>query len=135
MRFGKPQVAARQVGGRRGVGSTRGGWKVSGIHRRDKPVSAARQRFNVAGSLDGVAERLAKARNRIVQAMVEIDKSVRGPNLRPKFLESHDITGALQQCRKYLEWLALQAQSDPTFAQLRRTNIQFKDVKANPSRA
>ena len=91
--------------------------------------------FQCSGGFGGVAQRFAQARDCVVKAMVEVDERVGRPNLRPKFLESHYITGALQQCRKYLEWLALQAQSDPTFAQLRRANIQFKDVKANPSRA
>ena len=44
MRFGKPRVAS-QAGRWRGVGSARECRNVTGTHRRDKPVSAARQRL------------------------------------------------------------------------------------------
>src|SRR5580692_201910 len=106
MRFGKPRVA-RQGGRWRGAGSRRGGRNVYGIHRRDKPVSATRQRFNVAGPLGGVAKHLAKTCNRVVQAMVEIDKSVGGPNLRSKLLTSNHIAGTLEQRGQDLQRLTL----------------------------
>jgi hypothetical protein len=128
MRFGNPQVA-RQAGGRRGVRSTRGGRKVSGIHRRNKPVSEARQRFNAARPLGGVTEHLAKPRNRIVQAMVEIDKSVGGPNLRSQLLASDHIAGALEKNGQNLQRLTLQPQSDPVFAQLPCANVQLEIVE------
>ena len=93
MRLGK---AAGGPAGRRAARSRTARERAgrSPLHRRDKPVSAARQRFNVARHLGGVAERLAKARNRIVQAMVEIDERVGGPNLRAQLLASDHIAGA-----------------------------------------
>src|SRR5271163_272944 len=122
MRFGKPQVA-RQAGEWRGAGSSGGGRRISDIHRRDEPVSAARQRFYVAGPLGRVAEDLAKARNRIVQAMVEIDKSVGRPNLCSQLLESDHIAGALEQSGQNLQRLTLQPQSYTSFAQLPCSNV------------
>src|SRR6266566_1384508 len=92
MRSSKPEVP-RPVGGRRGAGSTREYWKVCSIHWRDKPVSAPRQRFDIARLLGGVAEHLPQAGNRIVEAMVEIDESVGGPNLRSQLFASNQIAG------------------------------------------
>jgi len=133
MRSGKPQVAW-QVGARRGIDrsgidSGRGGRKVSGIHRRDKPLSPARQRFNVTGSLGGVAEHLANPRNRIVQAMVEIDKSIGCPNQRSQLLASDDIAGTLKQSGQDLYRLTLQSESYTVFAQLPIAQIQLETIE------
>src|SRR5271156_3415958 len=74
-RFGKPQVDMRFAGLLR-LRRMSCRLNVYPVHRRDKPVSAARKRFNVSWRFSGVAERLAKARNRIVKTMVEIDERV-----------------------------------------------------------
>jgi hypothetical protein len=55
--------------------------------------------------------------------MVEVDESIGRPNLGPKFVESHDITGAVQQGREYLEWLTLQAELYAAFPEFARTNV------------
>ena len=65
-----------------------------------------------------------------MKAVVEIDKGVGWPDLRPKFFPSHEIAGALQQSREHLQGLALQAQLDPVFPQLARADIQLKTVES-----
>jgi hypothetical protein len=92
-------------------------------------VSAARQRFNVAGPLGGVAEHLAKTRNCIVQAMVEIDKSIGGPNQRSQLLASDHIAGVLEQSGQDLQRLTLQPQSYPLFAQLPSAEVQLEIIE------
>ena len=77
------------------------------FHRRDKPVPAARKRFNVPRRFGGVAEHLAKARNRIVETVVEIYECVGCPNLRSQFLASDHISRATQQSGQHLQRLAV----------------------------
>jgi hypothetical protein len=61
--------------------------------------------------------------------MVEVDERVSRPDLRLKFFASHDIAGAFQQYREYLQWLASEAQLYTAFTQLTRPDIQFKNVE------
>jgi hypothetical protein len=64
--------------------------------------------------------------------MVEVDERVSRPDLRLKFFASHDIAGAFQQYREYLQWLASEAQLYTAFTQLTRPDIQFKNVEPKP---
>jgi hypothetical protein len=108
---------------------------LPGLHRRNKPVPAARECFNVSRRLGGVTEHLAKARNRIMQTMVEIDESVGRPNLGAQLLASDHIAGAIQNSGQHLQRLALQAQPYTVFPQLTGANIQFEVFEAQYARA
>jgi len=99
-------------------------------HRRNKPVSPAGQRFDISRLVDRIAQHFAHVRNSVVKAMVEVDESIGRPNLGPKFVASHDITGAVQQGREYLERLALEVELYAAFPQFARTNVQLKGVEA-----
>jgi hypothetical protein len=69
-----------------------------------------------------------------VKAVVEVDEGIGRPNLSPKFVASHDITGAVQQGRQYLERLALQVELYAAFPEFARTKIQFKGIEAKTAR-
>ncbi len=78
-----------------GMRSTRSRRNLHSLHRRDKPVTSAGQRFNESRLVGRVAEHLAKARNRIVKAMVEIDEGIGRPNLSPKLLSRDHLAGGI----------------------------------------
>ena len=84
------------------------------------------------GPLGGVAEYLAKARNRIVQAMIEIDKGVGGPNLRSQLLASDYFARVLQQSDQNLKGLFLQSDLRSVSAQFTCSQVQFEHTE--PSR-
>jgi hypothetical protein len=58
--------------------------------------------------------------------MVEIDKSVGGPNLRSQLLASDHIPGALEQSGQNLQRLTLQPEPYTMFAQLSCANVQLE---------
>ena len=62
--------------------------------------------------------------------MVEIDKSIGGPNLRSQLLESDHIAGALEQSGQNLQRLTLQPQAYTVFVQLLRAKVQLEIVEA-----
>ncbi len=66
--------------------------------------------------------------------MVEIDKGVGRPDLRPKFFAGHEIAGTLQQCRKHTQGLALQAQLYAAFPEFTGAQIQLKNVETQHAR-
>ena len=70
-----------------------------------------------------IAQCFTNACDRIVEAVVEINKRIRLPELIPKFLSGYEIASGLNQDREYLERLALQAKSYPAFAQFTRMQI------------
>lgn len=130
---GKPR-ANQYFGGRRGIGRRRGSGNVTRVHRCDEPVSAARKRFNVARRLGGIAQYLTQARNRIVQAMIEINKRVSGPDLLSQLFARDYISGPLQQSSQDLQRLTLQAEAYAAFAQLTGANVQFKAIESQYAR-
>jgi hypothetical protein len=80
------------------------------LYRRNKPVSAAGQGFNVSRHLGRIAQDFTKACNCVVKAMVEIDKGIGRPDFGPKFFARDQIAGTLQQGREHLKRLTVQAQ-------------------------
>jgi hypothetical protein len=71
------------------------GLNLHSPHWRNKPVSPARQRFDITRRVDRIAQHFAHARNGVVKAMVEVDESINRPNFVLKFVTGHDITGAI----------------------------------------
>ena len=103
-----------------GVGGTgwRGIFRANSFYRADEPVSPAGQGFDVARSAGGVSQGFAKARDGVVQAVIEIDEGFGGPDLGAKLLAGHELAGAVQQSCQDLNRLALQAELDAGLSQL-----------------
>ncbi len=76
--------------------------RVNLIDPFDKSVSTSGEGLDVARCPRRIAQRFANAGNGVVKAVVEIDKSVRGPDFRPKFFAGHQIASSLQQHSQYL---------------------------------
>src|SRR6266849_3396569 len=51
------------------------------LYRRNEPVSAARQRFDVSGRLRRIAQHFANAPDCVVKAVVEVHKGIGRPEL------------------------------------------------------
>ena len=99
------------------------------LYRRNKPVPAAGQSFDVARCVGGIAENFTKARDCVVKAMVEIDEGVGCPELASQFLAGYKMARSLEQYRKELYGLAVQTQFDTAFTQFSSMLIQFKRVE------
>jgi hypothetical protein len=77
----------------------------------NEPVSPARQGLNVARGLRRVAQRLPDASNRVVQAVVEIDKCIGGPHSALQLLPSHQVARMFEQDLEHLQGLPADALS------------------------
>src|SRR4029077_9307247 len=102
---------------------------------REEAVTATRNRFYKAWTFCGVAEGLADFADRFVESVVEIDKSVLGPEFFLEFLASHDVAGVLQQHNQCLERLFLKANSQAVLTQFARAKIQLENPKTEPRTA
>lgn len=96
------------------------------LYLADEPISALGQRFNVAGHVGFVAERLAKFLDGGVETVVEINKCVGGPQALTQFVARHQLPALLQQDLEDLDGLALQPQPDAISAQLPAMRIEFE---------
>jgi hypothetical protein len=61
------------------------------LHRSDETVSAAGEGFDVARAGSGVSESFAHLVDRGVQAVVEVDEGVGGPEFLLQFFAGDDI--------------------------------------------
>ena len=100
------------------------------MHRGDEAVSAAGKGFDVAWARGGVSEGLADFVDGGVEAVVEIDESVGGPEFLLELFARDDFASAFEKQGENLERLALQAELDAAFAQFAGAEIEFEDSKA-----
>jgi hypothetical protein len=77
----------------------------------EEAIAAPSNGFHKAGTLGGVSEGLTDFTDRFVEPVVEIHKSVRGPEFFLKFLAGYDLAGVLKQHCQNLEGLFLKANS------------------------
>jgi hypothetical protein len=84
------------------------------VERANKPVSARRNGFDIARSINRIIQGTPQAIHSSVQPMVEIHKRLVGPDLISQLLASHDLAGAGEQNQQHLERLARQFDSDTT---------------------
>src|SRR6185369_1515573 len=74
----------------------------------NESIAAARQRFYEPRRFSRIAERLAQALHRSVDAVVEVDDGVAGPELLAKLLAGDEIARMLQKERKHAQRLPLE---------------------------
>jgi hypothetical protein len=80
---------------------------VHPFHWRDETIAPARERLNQRTLLSRVAESFTELCHRFIQAVIEIDKGIRRPELVSQFLPGHQLPGTFQQDSKHPEWLIL----------------------------
>src|SRR4029077_21254529 len=81
-----------------------------------KPVAATSNGLHKAGTLGRVTEGLSDFVDRFVEPVVEIHKSVSGPEFFLKFPAGYHLAGVLKQHRQDLEGLFLKPDSEPVLA-------------------
>jgi hypothetical protein len=99
---------------------------------REEAVSPPSNGFHKAGTLGGVSEGLTNFTDCFVEPVVEIHKSVRGPEFFLKFLTGYYLAVVLKQHRQDLEGLFLKANSKAMLVQFAGAKIQLENPKAEP---
>ena len=72
----------------------------------DEAVAAAGKSFDVAGGVDGIGERVAELVHCGVEAVVEVDKHVGGPELRAEIFAGDQLAGTREENGEDFEGLA-----------------------------
>src|SRR5580704_6335157 len=85
----------------------------NGFDWRDEAVTAAGQRLDVSRSLWRIPKRFPNPRNRIVQAVIEVDKCVSGPYFRAQLCARDELTRAHHQGGECLKRLTLETELLP----------------------
>jgi hypothetical protein len=80
---------------------------VHPFHWRDETIAPARERLNQRTLRSRVAESFTQLGNRFVQAVIEIDKGIRRPELASQLLPGHQLSRAFKQNPKHLKRLLL----------------------------
>jgi len=125
-----------------GLNNTR--WRRDGFgfpdefgDRRDENVAGARDGFDVAWLVGGVAQRGAEAFDGGIEAAIEIDKGLRAPEAVLQLLPCDNRSLPLYQRFQNFERLALQLEPDAMFAEYARGTGSLKferteDVDPHP---
>jgi hypothetical protein len=108
---------------------SRGRW----LHRRDKPVAAARQRLDESRILSRVAERFAQLPDCVVQSDIEIDERLGRPEMLPELLARDDFTWTGQQEPQNLKGLFRKPHLQAVSAQFTGLRVELEDAEADNS--
>src|ERR1700681_2981058 len=95
----------------------------------EKAVAATSNRFHKAGVLGRVAQCLPNFADGLVEPMVEIYESVRGPKLSLQLLASNKLARMREKQGKILEGLFLKPDSPAVLAQFAGAKIQLEHSK------
>ena len=96
-------------------------------NRRDEPVSPAVQRLDKSRIVGLIAQRLPQFLDGAVQAQIEVDESVRGPEPGLQFFAGHDLARTLQKYSEHLKGLLVQFDLHPGLAQFTGLQINFEE--------
>jgi hypothetical protein len=103
----------------------------------DEAVASARKRLYVAGFVRRFTQRVPQPLHGRVDAVVELDYGVVGPELVADLLAQNYLAGAFKEHPEDLKGLVLKPDADTVFAQLSRTDIQLKwaesDIRSRAS--
>ena len=121
------------VGRARGAGAGRVEAALErALDRRDEPIAAPGHRFDEPRRRRVLAERLAQAFDRGVEAVIELDERVVGPQLLPQLLTRDHLTGAIEQRRRGSAGAGRSPKPRPPLAQLARADVQLEHPEREP---
>jgi hypothetical protein len=79
------------------------------LDRYEEAIAATRKSFNVVGMFGGIGESLAQLVDGFVEAILEVDESLGGPETLPDFFASDNYAGVLEKHEENLERLTGEA--------------------------
>ncbi len=97
--------------------------------RRHEAVAPPTHGFDEAGPFSAVIESATRLGDDRVQAVIEINKDIRGPKLGAQFLASHHLVSMLQQNDERLKGFFLEGDAQSMFAQLPRQSAKPPETK------
>jgi hypothetical protein len=95
----------------------------------DEAIADAGNRLDVQRSIGGISERVTKLDHGFVEAAVEIDIDVGGPQLLPDFFAGDGLAGALEQDEQEIEGLLLKFDARAFLAEFVGARIDFEDTE------
>ena len=100
-------------------------------HRRDEAVSPFRDCLDKAWTFRRVPERIPQTLYGRIDAVIEFDSRIVGPQPLPDLFSRHQLARAFQKFEKDKKGLLLQADSLSAPSQLRGSEVELKLAKAN----
>jgi hypothetical protein len=128
-------IGSRKRGGKRkdsnGVDERSAPWGGAAVGGDKESVATFWKSFDEVGSFCRIAEGFAEFVDGLVEAVVEIDKRVGGPEAAAEFLASDDLAGRFEEHGEDLEGLILETETMPVVAEFTRTQIELIRAEAN----
>ena len=96
----------------------------------DEAVAALGNGFDVAGIVGRVAKQIADFLDSSVQAVVEVNEGIGGPESLFQFLAGYDFAAAFEEDAKHLEGLVLEAKASAVFPEFAGAQVKLKTIEA-----
>jgi hypothetical protein len=101
------------------------------VRLRDPSIPTARQGLDVPRLTRAIVEKIAKPAHRCIDAMIEINDGVMGPELLPDFLPGHNLPGMFQQQAEDLKRLFGEKEPSSALVQFASSEVQPIRPKVN----
>jgi hypothetical protein len=102
--------------------------------RRDKAVALRPFRLDESRRRRQIPDRITYLPDRDVEAVVEVDECIVGPELLPELLTGDELTMARYEHPEDLPRLILQADSSPRSPEVTRRRIELERAKSHEAR-
>src|ERR1700693_6146302 len=103
------------------------------IHMGDETIAAARNGLNKTRVVGRVAKDFAQAHDCVIQAVIEVDKSVALPKPAAEFVAGDHLPRFFQKDGQHLEGLFRKLESHAVLAKFGSLEIDLKDAEAHDS--
>jgi hypothetical protein len=113
------------------VGTANGGC-IDGFDFGEEAIAAAWDGFDEARAVGGIAEGIADLVDGFVEAVVEVDIGVGGPETFLQIFAGDDLAGMVEEHREDADGLFLEADAKAVFAELAGAKIEFENSEAEP---
>ena len=102
-----------------------------GLNWRDKAIAAPSKRLHEARISGRVPQGFADLVDGRVEAVIEVNKRVSGPELFAQVLAGNHVAGMFEQQSKHLERLLLEPNADAAFAEFSGLEVRLEHAKTD----
>jgi hypothetical protein len=110
-----------------GLGAVANGGCIDDFDFGEEAVATARDGFDEARAFGGVAECVANFVDGLIEAVIEIDVGVGGPEIFLEVLAGDEFAGMLDEYGEDTEGLFLDSDAQAVFAEFAGAKIEFED--------
>jgi hypothetical protein len=105
-------------------------WAITPFYRRNESIAASRKRLDITRSLGVIAQGFAQTLHRVVDAFIEFDEGIRGPEALLKLFFRNELPGFLEENQQDSKRLVLEIDAHAVLAHFAGAWVDLEDPES-----